>query len=306
MLQENTSTNSSNLEKSNTKKLDKSNFSSAWEFLSFLLTTKEGKLTLAMGLGSLTGIFLLVFYVTKPQKIEIKSDGGSISFVKDGAKGTIFLLSPTGGESSPWVETGVKVNKGDKIKITASGRVHISLKKLIYSAQNEELNELHWSGPQGLSKEEAKSLPEIREKYKVQKNSESEYFGYGTLLAAIRDSRGRIIIEPIRKEKEFKSEIDGDILLTINDIWLSEEMKSAYVPDPKRYKDYYIKKIQEKDSLSNFNFSTLSEKAKEIKIKEEYKRRENNWNRITHDENWRVWYDDNTGSFSVAITINAD
>jgi hypothetical protein len=208
-------------------------------------------------------------------------------------------LSPTGGKDTPWVKTGINVKKGDKVKITASGQVHISLKKLIYYVQNEAINELPWSGPEGIPENKTKIvLPENRKKYRVSKNSR-----YGTLLAAI-DPEKPI---DIGSEKVFSPETDGEILLTINDIWLSRETDDqVYAPNLNSERNYYIRKKQEVFSLRGSDFLSLPKKEQEEKMKKVYEQRKKDWLKIKNDGNWRVWYDDNSGSFSVAITVNAD
>ncbi|MBD2488230.1 hypothetical protein [Aulosira sp. FACHB-615] len=276
------------------------------ELLSFILKTKHGLLFVSI-LILVAGVFTsLSIYIMRPDQIEITTTAGTINLKKGNQQDAILLLNPVGdAQESPWVKTGIQVKKGDKVTITASGRVNNSLKRLIWAAQTDEELESLWVDPEG-SKPKNDYLKD-RNKYKVLPDKNGAYYGYGMLIAAIKDSKEQIDpnnIEPIGKNKTFTATTNGELLLTVNDIWLSSEMKEVYAPPfNDDHLEYYLT-LAKLQAGSNQDFDSWSKTIQRQKAQEQYPKRLKQWQKIVKEKNWNVWYNDNTGSFSVSISIN--
>ena len=297
-----------------TKQSSEENAFKGWlEVLTFLFKTKEGR-RLTIIIAVITAVLVAALFaiaVMGRNKIELSTGVGTI-IVKDGnTQNSVFLLSPSGTDNNtPWVKTGIKVKKGDKIKITASGRVHTSLRRLVAEAQNHEtvdITYLPWVGPEGLQPSQDFKLQAIRNSYKVLPDKNGAYYGYGMLLAGVKNSRRQIVpenIEPIGDSREFQTKDDGDLVLTVNDIWLNDSMKDIYVlPFDKNFA-YYKSEAYFQAMLIGENISIWSKETEKEKAREEYRKRQRSWNAVVKNRAWSLWYEDNTGSFSVSITVN--
>jgi hypothetical protein len=247
-------------------------------------------------------------------RIEITTAVGTIIVKKGNTQNSVFLLSPTGAYKTPWIKTGITVKKGDKIKITASGRVHTSLKRLVAEAQNHETVDpayLPWVGPEGLPQEQEDKLqstfPPNRRAHKLLPDKNGAYYGYGMLLAGVKNSKKEILdnnIEPIGDTREFQIKEDGDLLLTVNDIWLNENMEDVYVLPIKSNLEYYKSEAHFLATLIGEDYNKWPKETEEKKANEQYERRKRSWQAVVKNKAWGVWYEDNTGSFSVSITVN--
>ena len=127
------------------------------------------------------------------------------------------------------------------------------------------------------------------------------------LLAGIKDSKSQIEpdnIEPIGESKTFTATTTGELVLTVNDIWLSSDMKEVYAPP---FNDdsleYYLKLAQVQNAL-NEDFNSWSKTTQRKKAEEEYQKRLKKWQSIVKEKNWNLWYNDNIGAFSVSVTVN--
>jgi hypothetical protein len=291
---------------------EKNPFKSWLDILTFLLKEKEGRfltIFLIVVLGVVMGAVALI-----ANRIEIVTGVGTI-IVKNGNKqNSVFLLSPTGGYKTPWVNTEIKVKKGDKIKITASGRVHTSLKRLVAEAQHHETVDpayLPWVGPEGFQQEQEDKLQSIypppRRPYKLLPDKNGAYYGYGMLLAGARNSKKEMIqqdIEPIGIDREFQAKNDSELELTVNDIWLDENMVDIYVLPIKNNYEYYKSEAHYCATLIGEDYSNWSKEIEKKKVIEQYEKRKRSWQAIVKNRAWGLWYEDNTGSFSVSITVN--
>lgn len=295
----------------NRQSSEENGLKSLLEFLSFLVKTKEGRLLASILMITFGVAAIAVTFIMRPNKIEVITGVGTIIIKNGNTQNSVFLLSPSGADNNtPWVKTGIKVKKGDKIKINASGRVHTSLKRLVAEVQNPEtidLTYLPWVGPEGLPLSQDFKLQAARNSSKVLPDKNGAYYGYGMLLAGVKNSRRQITqdnIEPIGDSREFFTKEDGDLVLTVNDIWLNSSMKDIYVPPFKNNEKYYEKEAYFKAILTGENASIWSKKQKSEKAYKEYKKREKSWDIIVENKAWGLWYEDNTGSFSVSITVN--
>jgi hypothetical protein len=285
------------------------NFTSWLEVVSFLITTREGR-RLVFILATIGALSVLASaYIMRPNKVEITTGVGTITLKNGDTQNSVFLLSPSGvGKDSAWIETGIQVKRGDLVKMTASGRVHTSLRRLVSESQHPETIEslyLPWVGPEGLSSSDDLTLQSVRNKYKVLPDKNGAYYGYGMLLASVKNSKAEISdIEPVGNSHEFEVKEDGELTLTVNDIWLSGEMNDVYVLPFDKHFDYYKNEAYFQAIMVGEDASSWSEEVAAEKAMKEYEKRQQSWRFIEKNKAWNFWYEDNTGSFSVSITVN--
>lgn len=214
------------------------------------------------------------------------------------------------------METGIEIKKGDQIKITASGRVNTSVKRVVAETLRPEVDERTWVSPRGIDPSLNKTYFPSLDKYKLLPNEENvpdgKYYGFGMLLAKVRDStaqtNGIVPFMPLSQNDdfiEFTAKNDGELVLTVNDIWLSGDLKNAYIPplnDDNR--KHYLQLAEFDAAFQGENFSSWSEETKRQKEEAQYQKRFKSWDSIFDNNNWNIWYDDNIGAFSVSITVN--
>lgn len=259
------------------------------------------------------GIFTwIVLHKMKPETVKIGNGNitveagkaGILTVSTDKTKNIVMTLPPNGGTDNEWVDPEIEVSKGDRIKITASGKINLSLAGLVKAVQKDTKPKAPWNGPEGLSdKDNMDSRYPDRVNFKTMKGQ-----NFGMLIAAIEDKEERKkTLYRIGKEREFTASTDGKLLLTINDIWLSPKKKDAYLPPPVKYRDYYEKKVL---FSINSNIDIAKQETKiwspqkwQEEIDKEYNKRKSKWDEITRDRNYGLWYQDNIGSFSVTIII---
>jgi hypothetical protein len=278
------------------------------ELLWLLIATKQGWIGIAGITAILTTAMLIVMQFMRPEKIDISTVVGSISIKKGSTQNAVFLLSPNGGDNTPWVGTGITVKKDNKIKITASGRVHSSLRRLVAASLEPttiSLTHIPWASPEGLPKEKEFPYQEARTLAKVLPSTNDAHYGYGMLLAAIKNDKKQIVeIEPIGENQEFTAKNDGELVLTVNDIQLNETRENIYLLPFKENQEHYNNEAQLLAILRNEDFTTWTEATKREKAKEIYNIRRETWNTIRREQNWNFFYEDNVGAFSVSISVN--
>jgi hypothetical protein len=297
----------------NKEKTEKNNLNILYKITTILFDEKRKSLT-AILMAILGVVVITIAFIMRPSKIEVSTGLGTIT-VKDGnTQSSIFLLNPCGsGENTPWVQTGIKVKKGDKIKIAASGRVHTALKRLVAEVQNHETvdtTSLPWVGPEGLpfsSDSKLQSALDSFNSYKVLPDKNGAHNGYGKLLAGVKNSRQEILpdsIEPIGNSREYQIKEDGELVLTVNDIWLNEKMKDIYILPFDKHFEYYKSEAYFHATLTGETVSNWSKEKEKEKAREEYQKRLRSWDKVVKNKSWNLWYEDNIGSFSVSITVN--
>jgi hypothetical protein len=282
-----------------------------WGFLHFLITNKQGQrviIGIAVMAAILAAAVLATIYFMRPEEIEISTGSGTIALKRGATQNALFLLGPNGkDENTAWVGTGIEVKKGDVIKITASGRVHTSLLRLTATTQTPKVDEQSWTGPEGLKLADNPNFPPAFDKQKLLPDKNGAYYGFGMLLATVIDSKQQVKendIEPIGENGELTAKIDGELVLTINDIWLDKEDKDTYIlPFNENFK-YYQQFAYYQAALKGEDFDSWSKETKRKKAEEQYQKRLKSWDAIKDNNNWNVWYDNNIGAFSVSITVN--
>jgi hypothetical protein len=293
----------------NQQSFDETNGSTLWDFLRFLITNKQGQRVIT-GMAAILAVAVLgTIYIMRPEKIEISTGSGTIALKKGSTQNTLFLLGPNGeDENTPWVGTGIEVKKGDEIKITASGRVHTSITRLVAATRTSEVDEQSWTDPEGLKLTDNPNFPSAFDKQKLLPDKNGAFYGFGMLLAAVRDTKQQVKeddIEPIGKDGNFMAKTDGELVLTVNDIWLDkQDDKYTYLlPFNENFK-YYQQLAYYQAAFKGEDFDSWSEETKRKKAEEQYQKRLKSWDAIANKNNWNVWYDNNIGSFSVSITVN--
>lgn len=295
------------------------------EFLWLLIATKQGWTGVSVLFGVLslavcitTGLVILI--IPPENKFDVETTFGRLTFTAGGKKNTVLLLSPNGGDkNTPWVRTGIKVKEKEEIKITASGRINTAMRTIVTQAIRPGIDDPTWVGPSGLKESKRFSPFKLYEQKKLQPPILSKdgkkydrYNGFGMLLATVEDCPQDVKLESIHsfpeddnKPLEFKAEKDGELLLTVNDIWLGREQEDVYVPkfEGKENIDYYVQ-LAEAEATFKEDVDSWTEEIKLKKAKEQHSKRKEDWKDIKLNGNWNVWYDDNIGAFSVSIVIN--
>lgn len=307
--------------------ISSSPFPTTWVgMLHFILTTRQG----FIGAASLFAIAAIGTALTisamKPDHIEVVTQAGTLVFKNGSRQDAMVLVTPCGGESDPWIDTGIFVKKGDKIKFSASGRIHTSLKRLVKAAQEDTMLEIPWTGPDGVEDEKGK-IKTFRSKFRLLPGpDEKQPYPSGLLIGSTRDNNARNVIKPYWRvgsgknlegqPLEFMAQSSGQLVLTVNDIWLKDMPMNAYVepldvndPDgslrPTEKAKYNWEYWQDKaeDALAKRGNKTPTGEELKKEAISLYQARIDKWKEI-RDKNPLIWYKDNTGAFSVSITVN--
>ncbi|MDJ0570370.1 MAG: hypothetical protein QNJ53_15190 [Pleurocapsa sp. MO_192.B19] len=288
------------------------------ELLWLLIATRQGW----RGIFAVSSILVIAIWgaawlvtnVIPPEnKIDIQTVVGTFTYTNGNTRRTVISLSPTGGDKdTPWVETGIKVKKGDVIRITASGRINTAMRTIVTQGIKPGIDDPTWVGPSGLDNSQKRISFPLYDQAKLLPDKGTTYYGFGMLLAAVKDPTGVVKTESIypfpqdeNEPLELTTEKNGELVLTVNDIWLSGDKKDIYVPsfegeDNKRY----YRQLAESEAAFKENIDSWSKETKQKKAYEQYLKREEGWKSIKDNNNWNIWYDDNIGAFSVAIIIN--
>lgn len=307
--------NTPNQKSDNQNQDNQNQFSNWFELLYFLFNDRKGMRITGFLLGIL-GVFALsaiaAIYYLRPEKIEITTGLGTVVINNGDTQNAILSLSPNGGdESTPWVRTGIKIETGDVIKITATGRINTSIKRVIATTLHSAIDERTWVSPSGLDPSLNRIYFPTYNKEKLLPDLNGTHYGFGMLLAAVKDDKGQIKTEnivPFTRDSDyiqFTAENDGELVLTVNDIWLNPTDKEVYAPPftNENFK-HYLQLAQFEASFRGEEFYSWSEKMKREKAREQHQKRLKGWDAIERNNNWNIWFDDNIGSFSVSITVN--
>ena len=286
-------------------------------FIKFLLASTESSqkfrrsfMYIGISFLFLWSLVLTVMLIMRPEKISIGNinlEKGQLTLEDEykTQKKIYMILSPNGSLNSPWVKTGIQVKKGQRIKINAAGKIHLALSRLVQSAVNDVEIRIPWNDPNGRTGrgERDSWYPEIGN-FKIIPEQP-----FGKLIAAIKHEHGTEQYVPIGKHREFEVEKDGELLLTVNDIWLSPENKDAYLPpDPTgKNRDYYIERvlnsIRQNPEITEQDTEQWTIEKWDEEINKIFEKRWKKWTNIRRKRLDSLWYDDNVGSFSVTISI---
>ena len=296
-------------------------------------------------IGGYFGIKIFTSSLPAGSSVSMTKEGAFI-FTSQGEKKAVFLLNPNGTTKSPWISTGITVNKGDEITINASGAVSLNIQHTVDAARSDKRPVSPWSGPEGLSGKWIGKRPLDERRVK---NVFFPNVDFGKLVAQIAPKSS---IPPLRsdnmkeigKEGKITALQDGVLYLTVNEVLLtttdtdSEEYKkskAAYAPDELEGNELYyierkfgeeyidaqmgkvvallkaedaqthkgqaaIEKLRERKGTPEVDIileglKNDAEKGKDIQDKR--------WKYIDDEDYENIWYDDNSGSFSVTILM---
>lgn len=224
------------------------------------------------------------------------TEGGAIKLKGSGKTNAVFLLSANGGDTSPWIDTGIEVKAGQILKFKASGHINLAAHRLVEYAERDQPPPSVWIGPQGESTE-----GEDNKRIKTPRPVDAYRNNYAL---ALHVPRGRIIgrigsanpqfpTKPLElsndsdstdffdvwaKQNGYKVKTDGHLWLTINEIWLSKDNKNAFLPrgetpeENQKFDDYYIKWCTDaifRDYAERLRNSRNTLEIENLKVKEE-------------------------------------
>lgn len=278
-----------------------------FELARYLVTTRRGLKLIGVLIAAITLVLLLIIHVIGADRVEITTNAGTIAIKTGSTQNAVLMLSAAGSREDrlPWTGTGIMVNKGDKVKIEASGLVHTALNKLITVAQTDRKLEPSWVDPNGSIREEERDWDDKRKEHKLMLDKDGAHYGYGMLLAAVRNDQ-RQVLEKVAVGKKYKFDVknNGELVLAVNDLLLDTNARNIYALPLENNYSYYKNKVEEEDKLREENTDSFSNKTLDEKVKEEYQKRLKAWEDVVKNNNWMVWYDDNIGAFSVSVTVN--
>jgi hypothetical protein len=235
-----------------------------------------------------------LIYLVKPERLSFNEKEGTIEISGIGQHARGLTMLPA---SVLWVNTGIRVHKGQALSVKTSGRVNLAIHRLVQSAQ--EGGPLHhgWVGPDG----EAPSSPvyESRTKLLVDPNA-----NIGCVLGYIKpdaaDDPGRNNPRPpgmVKLAGEGEITGDGTLWLTVNDyvVTKSDEMRDAYTGTPEilSRSDYTIQ--VEKTNKEGIKYLE-TKKASVPELKDR-------WDGIVNSGNLTTFFQDNVGEFLVEVTV---
>lgn len=207
--------------------------------------------------GAFVG-FRAVLHSFPARSVVSINEKGAITFAQGEEKTAVFLLSAVAGATNPntmtpWVDTGIRVTKGQTLKFRASGAVNTAIHRLVDSAHIHSMSPTTpWVGPNGLitsstlPKRQLLGRPEdaIRRRGAVATDIEfGRLIGYvnpkGTPTPPPVCFRPERVTVPnfldigdgnVRGSAEPNSwtvEVTGTLWLTINDVWLDTSAFAA-------------------------------------------------------------------------------
>lgn len=212
--------------------------------------------------------------------------------VSDPVPAAVVFVSANGDDDSPWIASGTRVKKGDRVRIEASGKISTSFHHMLRAAENDSLPVSPWTGPAGLNRyaqtpvRDARSEDVARDKYLICPETNP-----GALLAIVADGKPadphvsgkKHKVHPPKRNKqgahatiEFEAEIDGSLFFAINDVWLTTENRAAYDGNGKSTE------VGPDGNPQKSNRMTWEDV-------------------VARYSYWNLWYDDNSGGFLAVV-----
>ncbi len=227
--------------------------------------------------------YYLVVYTVKSHYPDFQFDIGennNLVFKSNSKKIVSVLLAANGDYNTPWINTGVSLEKGDKIKISASGKICLAVPQMINSADLGVLPSHPWIGPRGIDPDERYPRNDGRKRPKSWEYRVNPDEFMGRLIGTISNEKPKNRPQKentlsIGEECEFESQKNGDLWLAINDIWLDRDALYTLIED--------TEKRVKQDTIHVPYLSKLR-----YILKHEY---------------YNAWFDDNAGSFMVNIQL---
>jgi hypothetical protein len=270
-----------------------------------------------LGTGVFAGGFALAIIWLLPQtlrghltEIKISAKEASLRFESGPVRGAILYIPAQGGSrQTPWVDTKYPIEKGDIIHLTASGRVHTDIYKLVADARADTALAEPWATPAGVDATELATVS-------CQPLLVAPGAPFAALIGAIQ-SPANEIPEPffLGAESTIKAPQKGTLLLTINDIWLRPEGRNRYAhlddadtPEKitgrsliKMHTDAKIEMLWHANTLPSL--TTPSQKELDDRARRMIKNRFVYFSTLIENQDFDLWYRDNVGGYVVALEV---
>lgn len=229
----------------------------------------------------------------------VYSKTGALGIASDGKETYVIALSPNGSYDSPWVNTGIELRTGDRVRVRASGRISLAFHHIVEAANGDTVPSHPWIGPEGLDPKSKYPLRNLRkvDDYRARGLLMPDA-SWGCLLGQIsatgpttRPSEPEKVIK-VGKDLTLGIEQKGSLYLTVNEIWLDASMIDIYAPPlADSGDDYYDGEVTPGNPTTKPNGRTvrsMRDRFQKLIVDKYY---------------WGVWYDDNAGSFAVVVEV---
>jgi hypothetical protein len=243
----------------------------------------------AMTLIALYGFFIL----NKTIEIVFRDDGATVLLRGSEPKSVVVLLPA----SRLWLDSGIELKPGQKVNVSASGAINLSVHRLTEAAQNTIPPKHGWTTPSGVKdRDDLRCIDQIRESLLIEPRA-----SYGSLLAYIKPANAaepnvknpippniQVINSPSSQLGYSNPDgLKGRLYFTVNDIVLKNDAKykQAFISDPACLDRSYGK---DSNGKSRFTVAQMEQK----------------WDRVTTENYWNIWFDDNIGEFLVKISYD--
>jgi len=242
-------------------------------------------------------------------------DQGFELITKNGDKKIGLITLPT---NQVWVNTGIYVDKEDKIKINASGSATMAIHLLVSGLQNPDKGQNvitdFWVNPDGIPMSDRfnirnkprRGADQFRENMLISPNNR-----IGTLLGCIVNENeeklsfdyprpeNRNEIVPIGSNKEFIAYKEGYVYVTANDL---------IAEDTERSKNSWLLK-ENGTYRRDIIHSSYLENVKDVgsidpEINNKIEELNSRWEQIVSKKYWNAFFEDNIGYYSVQIIVN--
>jgi hypothetical protein len=260
-----------------------SGFSSYAHLLRFCLVLTYG--------AALAGIIIwLITSKLSPKqqvKVDFKESSTLISINNEPKKALVVVPA-----SQLWIDSGLELKPGQKINVSASGAINLSVHRLVEAAQNTTRPRHGWTTPIGENERDLRCIDRKRRPLLIAPKA-----AYGSLLAYVNPANAEVpsAKNPIPAGIQVVSQpnsslvysnttnVAGRLFFTINDIVLKD--------DPEYRKDYITDQKCLDDSYGQNPRRTVEDMEKR-------------WDQLTKNNYWDIWFDDNIGEFLVQISYD--
>lgn len=282
--------------------------------ISELRDSRTALLAIGIILSNLSILIMLSFLpgdlLRRISKISISATEASIRFESGDSIGAVLYIPAQGGSSdTPWVDTKIAVKKGDVVILSASGRVHNDIYKLVADARADTSLGEPWSTPAGLGATGAASSA-----------CDSVWVApgapIGALIGAIQSASKEIPIPFfVGVSSMLRADQSGSLLLTVNDGWLRPDARERYAHLKEDCSLSALKpeclvgmhtnvKLdmlwlgKSRDEIDKLDLTELNAEAEKLISRRHYE-----YTTIVENKDFDSWYRDNVGGYVVAVEV---
>ena len=244
-------------------------------------------------------------------QISVTTKGTTIVFQERGETSAVLYVPAQGASAeTPWIDTKLTIKKGDIVSISASGKVHTDVYKLLVDAKADTSFGDPWATPAGVSPTGA-ATPSC-DPILVAPGAP-----IGALVGAVQ-SESKEVPEPFFIGMSSKIRVDrtGSLLLTVNDGWLKPDSRERYAHmlrcgDSIReftheclvgmHTNVKLDRLwlgASKDEIEKMPARSLDDEARKL-----IARRHEHFTDIVETKGFDSWYRDNVGGYVVAIEV---